>query len=571
ERIRRAKNTILFIDELHTLVGAGGAEGAIDASNVLKPALSRGELQCIGATTLDEYRKYIEKDGALERRFQTVMVEPPSAEETVAILKGLRDRYEQHHRVQITDDALASAVELSTRYITGRCLPDKAIDVIDEAGARIRLKSMVRPPDLKELEEEIERLNQAKEEAVANQDFEKAASLRDQADKLKKKKESLTREWRDKARETDGVVDAEVIAEVVAKMTGIPLTRLSSEDKVRLLQMEVELHKRVISQDEAIKQVCKAVRRSRSGLKDPKRPTGVFLFAGPTGVGKTLLAKTLAEFMFGDDDALIQIDMSEYMEKHNVSRLIGAPPGYVGYEEGGQLTEKIRRRPYAVVLLDEIEKAHPDVFNMLLQIMEEGHLTDSFGRKVDFKNVVLIMTTNAGAEVIHQGNVFGFSKQDADTSYAGMKERLMHAIEREFKPEFLGRLDEVVVFRSLTKEDMKQIIDIELGKVRERLGERGLKLELSEEAKEFIISKGSDLDYGARPLRRSVENFIEDPLSEELLRGAFEGQNLISVGVKEVGSEKRLDFVGSVSEGEPELAVVGSGESKPEGEETGNG
>ncbi|MEX0727851.1 MAG: ATP-dependent Clp protease ATP-binding subunit [Planctomycetaceae bacterium] len=570
--VRRAKNTILFIDELHTLVGAGGAEGAIDASNVLKPALSRGELQCIGATTLDEYRKYIEKDGALERRFQTVMVEPPSAIETVAILKGLRDRYEQHHRVQITDDALASAVELSTRYITGRCLPDKAIDVIDEAGARIRLKSMVRPPDLKELEEEIERLNQAKEEAVANQDFEKAASLRDQADKLKKKKESLTREWRDKARETDGVVDAEVIAEVVAKMTGIPLTRLSSEDKVRLLQMEVELHKRVISQDEAIKQVCKAVRRSRSGLKDPKRPTGVFLFAGPTGVGKTLLAKTLAEFMFGDEDALIQIDMSEYMEKHNVSRLIGAPPGYVGYEEGGQLTEKIRRRPYAVVLLDEIEKAHPDVFNMLLQIMEEGHLTDSFGRKVDFKNVVLIMTTNAGAEVIHQGNVFGFSKQDADTSYLGMKERLMHAIEREFKPEFLGRLDEVVVFRSLTKEDMKQIIEIELGKVRERLSDRGLKLELSDEAKEFIISKGSDFDYGARPLRRSVENFIEDPLSEELLRGAFEGQNLITVGVKEIGNEKRLDFVGSVSEPEPELAGVASGESNSEGSDNaGNG
>ncbi|MEX1229111.1 MAG: ATP-dependent Clp protease ATP-binding subunit [Planctomycetaceae bacterium] len=570
--VRRAKNTILFIDELHTLVGAGGAEGAIDASNVLKPALSRGELQCIGATTLDEYRKYIEKDGALERRFQTVMVEPPSAVETVAILKGLRDRYEQHHRVQITDDALASAVELSTRYITGRCLPDKAIDVIDEAGARIRLKSMVRPPDLKELEEEIERLNQAKEEAVANQDFEKAASLRDQADKLKKKKESLTREWRDKARETDGVVDAEVIAEVVAKMTGIPLTRLSSEDKVRLLQMEVELHKRVISQDEAIKQVCKAVRRSRSGLKDPKRPTGVFLFAGPTGVGKTLLAKTLAEFMFGDEDALIQIDMSEYMEKHNVSRLIGAPPGYVGYEEGGQLTEKIRRRPYAVVLLDEIEKAHPDVFNMLLQIMEEGHLTDSFGRKVDFKNVVLIMTTNAGAEVIHQGNVFGFSKQDADTSYLGMKERLMHAIEREFKPEFLGRLDEVVVFRSLTKEDMKQIIEIELGKVRERLSDRGLKLELSDEAKEFIISKGSDFDYGARPLRRSVENFIEDPLSEELLRGAFEGQNLITVGVKEIGNEKRLDFVGSVSEPEPELAGVGSGESNSEASDNaGNG
>jgi ATP-dependent Clp protease ATP-binding subunit ClpC len=372
--VRRARNTILFIDELHTLVGAGGAEGAIDASNVLKPALSRGELQCIGATTLDEYRKYIEKDGALERRFQTVMVEPPSPEEAVEILRGLKDRYETHHRVTITDDGLKAAVELSTRYITGRCLPDKAIDVIDEAGARIRLKSMVRPPDLKELEEEIERLNQQKEEAVASQDFEKAAALRDRADKKKKEKENLSRNWREKAQETDGVVDGDVIAEVVAKMTGIPLTRLSKADAVRLLEMEAELKKKVVSQSEAISSIARAVRRSRSGLKNPKRPTGVFIFAGPTGVGKTLLAKSLAQFMFGDSDALIQIDMSEYMEKHNVSRLIGAPPGYVGYEEGGQLTEKIRRRPYAVVLLDEIEKAHPDVFNMLLQVMEEGHL-----------------------------------------------------------------------------------------------------------------------------------------------------------------------------------------------------
>jgi ATP-dependent Clp protease ATP-binding subunit ClpC len=552
--VRRAKNTILFIDELHTLVGAGGAEGAIDASNVLKPALSRGEIQCIGATTLDEYRKYIEKDAALERRFQTVMVEPPSASQAVEILKGLRDRYEEHHRVQITDDALETAVEMSNRYITARCLPDKAIDVIDEAGARVRLKSMVRPPDLKELEEEIQRLNTAKEEAVAEQKFEKAASFRDQADKLRKKKDQLTEEWREKSRQTDGVVDAEVVAEVVAKMTGIPLTRLSSEDAVRLLQMETELHKRVISQDQAITQVCKAVRRSRSGLKDPKRPTGVFLFSGPTGVGKTLLAKTLAEFMFGDQDALIQIDMSEYMEKHNVSRLIGAPPGYVGFEEGGQLTEKIRRRPYAVVLLDEIEKAHPDVFNMLLQIMEEGHLTDSFGRRVDFKNVILILTTNAGASKMAHGGNMGLHTlrdRDQDKSYDDMKTNLMHELQRQFKPEFLGRLDEVVVFRKLTRNELMKIVDIELAKVYDRLKERGKRLVLSDEARGFIIDKGEQddgLDYGARPLRRSVERFIEDPLSEELLRGTFDGQNAIHVSVKEVGDQKQLEFIGGVDE-----------------------
>jgi ATP-dependent Clp protease ATP-binding subunit ClpC len=560
--VRRAKNTILFIDELHTLVGAGGAEGAIDASNVLKPALSRGELQCIGATTLDEYRKYIEKDGALERRFQTVMVDPPTDEQTVEILKGLRERYEQHHKVQITDDALTAAVEFSSRYITGRCLPDKAIDVIDESGARIRLKSMVRPPDLKEIEEEAERLNQQKEEAVANQDFEKAAALRDQADKLKKKKEQLTQEWREKSEENEGVVDAEVIAEVVAKMTGIPLTRLSSEDTVRLLQMEDEMHRRVISQDEAIKQVSKAVRRSRSGLKDPKRPTGCFLFAGPTGVGKTLLAKTLAEFMFGDEEALIQIDMSEYMEKHNVSRLIGAPPGYVGFEEGGQLTEKIRRRPYAVVLLDEVEKAHPDVFNMMLQIMEEGHLTDSFGRKVDFKNVIIILTTNAGAQAISHGSSFGFQKKTEEASYEGMKTEVMHVLQQEFRPEFLGRLDEVVIFQKLNNENLKEIIEIELAKVRERLAERGLGLELTDEAKQFIIDQGDDTDYGARPLRRSVGQCIEDPLAEELLRGAFEGKNHIVIKVKTVGEQKQLDFEGQMIESAeaPEEEVAAAAE-----------
>jgi ATP-dependent Clp protease ATP-binding subunit ClpC len=559
--VRRAKNTILFIDELHTLVGAGGAEGAIDASNVLKPALSRGELQCIGATTLDEYRKYIEKDQALQRRFQEVIVHPPSAEEAIQILKGLRERYEAHHRVQITDDAISKAVELSNRYISGRCLPDKAIDVIDEAGAYVRLRSMVRPPDLKDLEVEVERLNTAKEEAVAAQNFEKAASLRDQADKLRKKKEEVMKEGKDKSRETDGVVDAEIAATIVAKMTGIPLTRLSSEDAVRLLEMEKELHKRVISQDEAIKQVAKAVRRSRSGLKDPRRPMGVFLFSGPTGVGKTLLAKTLAEFMFGDQDALIQIDMSEYQEKHNISRLIGAPPGYVGFEEGGQLTERIRRRPYAVVLLDEIEKAHPDVYNMLLQIMEEGHLTDSFGRKVDFKNTVLIMTTNAGAELITSGAGFGFtSGKDANAKHDSMKRDLMQVLQRTFKPEFLGRLDDVVVFRKLTDENLKMIVEIELSKVRERLGEKGIKLELDEAAREFLIRKGNEgdnLDYGARPLRRSVEMYIEDPLAEELLRGTYEGKNFIKVHVKEVGDLKILDFDAMLVEAEPEPVAAG--------------
>jgi ATP-dependent Clp protease ATP-binding subunit ClpC len=557
--VRRAKNTILFIDELHTLVGAGGAEGAIDASNVLKPALARGEIQCIGATTLDEYRKYIEKDSALARRFQEVMVEPSTKPETVEILKGLRDRYEAHHRVQITDDALASAVELSSRYITGRCLPDKAIDVIDEAGARVRLRSMTKPPDLKEIDDEVERLNKEKEEAVANQDFEKAASLRDQADKLKKKKQVITREWRDKSREADGVVDEEVIAEVVSKMTGIPLTRMTTEDSLRLMEMEKELHKRVVSQNEAIASICKAVRRSRSGLKDPKRPTGCFIFAGPTGVGKTLLAKTLAEFMFGDEDALIQIDMSEYMEKHNVSRLIGAPPGYVGYEEGGQLTEKIRRRPYAVVLLDEIEKAHPDVFNMLLQVMEEGRLTDSFGRNVDFRNVILIMTTNAGAGAIKNEQAFGFRPADADASYDSMKERVKDEIEKVFRPEFLNRIDDMIVFRHLTVEDLKSVIDIELKKVRGRLSERNLKLTLTDAAKDFIIKKGSDTDFGARPLRRAIENFIEDPLAEELLKGEFQGMDTITVDVKEVAGKKQLYFSGSVTEAEPTPVGAASG------------
>ena len=560
--VRRARNTILFIDELHTLVGAGGAEGAIDAANVLKPALARGEIQCIGATTLDEYRKYIEKDNALARRFQEIIVEPTSKDETIQILKGLKERYEEHHRVQITDDAIAAAVEMSERYITARCLPDKAIDVIDEAGARVRLRTMTKPPDLKDIDEDVERLNKEKEEAVANQDFEKAAALRDQADKLRRKKEQITREWRDKSRETDGVVDEEVIAEVVSKMTGIPLTRLSTEDSLRLMNMEGELHKRVVSQEQAVAAVARAVRRSRSGLKDPKRPTGCFVFAGPTGVGKTLLAKALAECLFGDADALVHIDMSEYMEKHNVSRLIGAPPGYVGYEEGGQLTEKIRRRPYSVVLLDEIEKAHPDVFNMLLQVMEEGRLTDSFGRNIDFRNTILILTTNAGAEAIKNEQAFGFQKPSDDASYDSMKSRVMDSIERVFRPEFLNRLDDVIIFRHLNNEDLKKVIDYELAKVRDRLRDRGFEIELTDEAKEFIIKQGSNLDYGARPLRRAIEQRIEDPLSEELLRGSFEGKNAILIDAfkDETGKVIRLDFKGE--QRDTGLELSGAGEVK---------
>ncbi|HIA20081.1 MAG TPA: ATP-dependent Clp protease ATP-binding subunit [Planctomycetaceae bacterium] len=565
--VRRDKNTILFIDELHTLVGAGGAEGAIDAANVLKPALSRGEIQCIGATTFDEYRKYIEKDNALARRFQEIVVDPTNKQETIEILKGLRERYEEHHRVQITDDAVEAAVEMSERYITARCLPDKAIDVIDESGARVRLRSMTRPPDLKEIDEEVAQLNKEKEEAVANQDFEKAASLRDSADKLRKKMESITQEWREKSRETDGVVDEEVVAEVVSKMTGIPLTRLSTEDSLRLMQMEDALHKRVISQEAAVQAVAKAVRRSRSGLKDPRRPTGCFIFAGPTGVGKTLLAKALAEFMFGDSDALIHLDMSEYMEKHNVSRLIGAPPGYVGYEEGGQLTEKIRRRPYAVVLLDEIEKAHPDVFNMLLQVMEEGRLTDSFGRNVDFRNSILIMTTNAGAEAIKNESAFGFSRSEDDASYESMKERVNDSVERVFRPEFLNRLDDTIIFRHLTVDDLKLVIDLELEKVRMRLLERGFQLELTNDAKDYLIKRGSNTDYGARPLRRAIENRVEDPLSEELLQGAFTDCDTIVVdAVWDEDHEKiiRLNFQGVVREAPAVEAVAGNADETTE-------
>ena len=530
--VRRAKNVILFIDELHTLVGAGGAEGAIDAANVLKPSLSRGEIQCIGATTMDEYRKHIEKDGALERRFQTIIVNPPTKEQTLAILRGLRDPYEAHHRVQLTDAALEQAVELSSRYITGRVQPDKAIDVIDEAGARVRLKSMTKPPDLSSIESETERLQYEKDEAVKNADYERAAELRDEAERLGQKKDEMLVEWKKQSNDIGGIVDEEVVAEVVSKMTGVPLTRLEKEEAQRLLEMEAELHKRVVSQDEAIRVVAKSIRRARSGLKDPRRPMGSFIFAGPSGVGKTLLSKALAEFMFGDEEALVQMDMSEYMEKHNVSRLIGAPPGYVGYEEGGQLTERIRRRPYAVVLLDEIEKAHPDVFNMLLQIMEEGQLTDSFGRKVDFKNTIVILTTNIGAELIKSGGGFGFGKRDEDASYERMKDMLQKEVERHFRPEFLNRLDDVIVFKALTREDLVTIVDYELRKVRGRLGEHGLELELDQEAREFLIDKGYNPDFGARPLRRAIEHHVEDPISEEILRGSYKDKTKVLVTVK---------------------------------------
>ena len=531
--VRRAKNVILFIDELHTLVGAGGAEGAIDASNVLKPALARGEIQCIGATTFDEYRKYIEKDAALARRFQSITVDPPNHDQTIEIIKGLRDRYEQHHRVKITDEAVRAAVELSGRYITGRVQPDKSIDVIDEAGARVRILSMAKPPDLADLETEIERLSVEKDEAVKAADYERAAELRDQTEQAKKKKDEIQQKWREQAKEISGTVDEDVVAEVVSRMTGVPLQRLESEEAGRLLNLEAELHKMVISQDEAVTTVAKAIRRARAGLKDPKRPMGSFIFVGPSGVGKTLLSKALAEFMFGDAEALVHLDMSEYMEKHNVSRLVGAPPGYVGYEEGGQLTERIRRRPYAVILLDEVEKAHPDVFNMLLQIMEEGRLTDSFGRHVDFRNTILIMTSNIGADLIKGGGGFGFGKRSGQQDYENVKSILMKEIERFFRPEFINRLDDVIVFRALTKDDLMLIVEFEVGKVSERLAGKGLRLELEQSAKNFLIEKGYNPDFGARPLRRAIGTFIEDPLSEMLLAGEVGRDNVINVSHKD--------------------------------------
>ena len=527
EEIKRSQDVIIFIDELHTLVGAGAAEGAIDASNILKPSLSRGEIQCIGATTLDEYRKYIEKDAALERRFQTIMVEPPNVEQTVKILKGLREKYEAHHKVVFLDSALEAAAKFSDRYITGRFLPDKAIDLIDEAGSRSRLDVLVIPPQIKDLEVKIEELKKEKESLIKSQDFEKAAGLRDQERALRAELDKVNKEWNQKKDQMRPQVDAESIAKIVAQWTGIPLFRLEEKETEKLLKIEEELRNRVVGQEEAISAIANAVRRSRAGVKDPRRPIGSFIFLGPTGVGKTLLARALAEFMFGDEDALIQLDMSEYMEKFNVSRLIGAPPGYVGYEEGGQLTEKVRRRPYSVVLLDEIEKAHNDVFNLLLQVYEDGRLTDSFGRKVDFRNTVVIMTSNVGADLIRKQGSLGFIAQKEEFTYQDMKAKLLEEVKHTFKPEFLNRIDDIIVFRPLIKEDLSKIIDIELRYVIERLKEQKIALEFTQTAKDFLIEKGFDPVFGARPLKRIIQRFIEDPLAQDIISKRFsEGSNI---------------------------------------------
>jgi len=532
DEIKNTENVIIFIDELHTLVGAGGAEGAIDASNILKPALSRGEIQCIGATTINEYRKHIEKDAALERRFQTIMVEPPSVSETIEILKGLRDKYEAHHRVKILDESLDAAAMLSDRYITGRYLPDKAIDVIDEAGARSRLTVMTAPPDVKKVEVKIEDLRNEKEAAIKGQDFEKAANLRDQEREAKQSLEKIKSDWSKEKAETTTEVTAEDIAHIVSKWTGIPLSRLEQKETEKLMRIEEDIHKRVIGQDEAISAIARAIRRSRAGLKDRRRPIGSFVFLGPTGVGKTLLGKALAEFLFGDEEAMIQLDMSEYMEKFNVSRLVGAPPGYVGYEEGGQLTERIRRRPYSVVLLDEIEKAHPDVFNILLQVLEEGRLTDSFGRKVDFRNTVLIMTSNIGAGVLQKQGSIGFKPAKEEVAYKEMKEKLMEEVKKTFKPEFLNRIDDIIVFRSLTKEDLLHIVEIEVNMVQDRLQEQGVKIDLDKKAKEFLAEKGFDKSFGARPLKRTIQRYLEDPLAEEIISGKVKKDKPVFVSAK---------------------------------------
>ncbi|WP_061793018.1 ATP-dependent protease ATP-binding subunit ClpC [Cytobacillus firmus] len=528
DEIRQAGNIILFIDELHTLIGAGGAEGAIDAPNILKPSLARGELQCIGATTLDEYRKYIEKDAALERRFQPITVDEPTAEESVQILEGLRDRYEAHHRVTITDAAIEAAVKLSDRYISDRFLPDKAIDLIDEAGSKVRLRSYTTPPNLKELEVKLEDVRKEKDAAVQSQEFEKAASLRDTEQRLREQLEETKKTWKEKQGKENSEVTVEDIANVVASWTGIPVSKLAQTETEKLLNLEEILHSRVIGQEEAVKAISKAVRRARAGLKDPKRPIGSFVFLGPTGVGKTELARALAEAMFGDEDAMIRIDMSEYMEKHSTSRLVGSPPGYVGYEEGGQLTEKVRRKPYSVVLLDEIEKAHPDVFNILLQVLEDGRLTDSKGRTVDFRNTVLIMTSNVGAEALKRNKYVGFNIQDGEQDYKDMKGKVMEEMKKSFRPEFLNRIDEIIVFHALEKKHLQEIVSLMSDALTKRLKEQDITLELTDAAKEKISVEGYDPEYGARPLRRAIQKHIEDRLSEELLRGTvLTGQSVV--------------------------------------------
>ncbi|HEY2102129.1 MAG TPA: ATP-dependent Clp protease ATP-binding subunit [Chthoniobacterales bacterium] len=532
DEIRRSKNVILFIDELHTIVGAGSAEGAMDASNIIKPALSRGELQCVGATTLNEYRKYIEKDAALERRFQTVKVDAPTVEEAIQILKGLRPKYEAHHKAKLTDEALEIAVKLSERYITGRFLPDKAIDVMDEAGSRARINAMTRPPDVKEIEKEIEIIRGEKEAAIKAQDFEKAAGLRDKEKQAKEKLDAILTQWREEREEKEVVVTADDMMSIVSKVTGVPLQRMEQKETEKLLQMETELRGKVVGQDEAVVAISKALRRSRADLKDPRRPIGSFIFLGPTGVGKTFLAQTLAEFMFGDRDALIQIDMSEYMEKFTASRLIGSPPGYVGYEEGGQLSEAVRRRPYAVVLFDEIEKAHPDVMHLLLQILEDGKITDSLGRKIDFRNTIIIMTSNVGAEILRRQTTMGFAatKPLGEHEFEAMRDRLLEEAKKVFKPEFINRLDDIIVFHQLTKEDLMQIVELEVAKVLRRVKAKDVHIELDQSAKEFLIEKGYDPQYGARPMRRAVERYLEDPFAEELLRGNVKVGDVVHVG-----------------------------------------
>ncbi|PKM43391.1 MAG: ATP-dependent Clp protease ATP-binding subunit ClpC [Firmicutes bacterium HGW-Firmicutes-8] len=533
EEIRNAGNIIIFIDELHTLIGAGAAEGAIDAANIMKPALARGELQCIGATTLDEYRKHIEKDASLERRFQPIKVDQPSAAEALEILRGLRDRYEAHHRVKISDEAIEAAVKLSDRYITDRFLPDKAIDLMDEAASRVRLQSYVAPPGIKEKEADLEKIRQEKEAAISAQEFEKAAKLRDQEQKLKEELEETKKNWETQKGLEKKTVTEEDIAHIVSSWTGVPVKKLAEEESERLLKMEDVLHKRVIGQDEAVKAVSRAVRRARAGLKDPKRPIGSFVFLGPTGVGKTELARALAEALFGEEDALVRIDMSEYMEKHAVSRLVGAPPGYVGYDEGGQLTESVRRKPYSVILLDEIEKAHQDVFNILLQVLEDGRLTDAKGRTVDFRNTVIIMTSNVGADLLKKESSLGFRSAGQNKGYDDMKDKVMGELRRTFRPEFLNRIDEVIVFHALNEEHIKQIVDLMIKEVAKRLAENNIVIEVTDEAKEVLAKEGFDQLYGARPLRRAIQRQVEDRLSEELLAGTFKTGDKVRIGAEE--------------------------------------